>query len=417
MLSKCLPNQFHHCFIDNARISSSVERPQYFYKMLSVKSNQGLLILLVFSQFAGTSLWFAGNAVIDSLPGISPENFAGLTSIVQAGFIAGTLLFSLFRIADRFPSNRVFFISASLASAANLLIIYLGKNSFTLFSLRFTTGFFLAGIYPVGMKIAAEIFPEKVGKSLGWLVGALVLGTSFPHFVRSQTADISWEAVLVSTSVLSFIGGIVVLLFIPRKEGILHTEPVKLFAAFHNFRSKKFRSAAFGYFGHMWELYAFWALLPSIFSYFNKNNHTDLGIYLWSFGVIAIGSFGCIVGGIFSQHLGSKKVAYYSLLVSGICCLTVPFFFGFSATLFILFTLIWGFAVTADSPQFSAMVANSVDEKNKGTALTIVTSVGFAITIVSIHLLKELFEHYGPDSLLLLSIGPLFGLLSLKRPT
>ena len=205
--------------------------------MPSGKSNQNLLAVLVFSQFAGTSLWFAGNAVIDSLPGLSPENFAGLTSIVQAGFIAGTLLFSLFRIADRFQSHKVFFISATLASAANLLIIYLGRDSFSLFSLRFITGFFLAGIYPVGMKIAADIFPDKVGKSLGWLVGALVLGTSFPHFIRFQTTGISREAVLFSTSALAFIGGIIVLFFIPVKERIHYSGPVKFFSAFHNFKT------------------------------------------------------------------------------------------------------------------------------------------------------------------------------------
>ena len=375
-----------------------------------------LLPVIIFAQFAGTSLWFAGNAIIDSLPGISPGNYAGLTSAVQAGFIAGTLLFSLLAIADRFASNKVFFLSSLLASLANLLIIYFGDDLLSLLSFRFITGFFLAGIYPVGMKIAADLFPDKVGKALGWLVGALVLGTSFPHFVRYQTADINWKTVLVGTSLLAVAGGWAVLFFVPYKKTTGRVKPVHLFAAFQNFRLPRFRSAALGYFGHMWELYALWAMLPTAFSYFNNNNGGSFNIYLWSFLIIAAGALGCVSGGILSQKWGSKKVAYYSLLLSGICCLVAPFFFQFVPVAFAGLLLVWGFAVTADSPQFSALIAKSVDEKTRGTALTLVTSIGFAITIVSIQIMKELFEQYGSESLWLLCLGPLFGLISLKRP-
>src|SRR5215213_1221844 len=160
-----------------------------------------LLPIIVFSQFAGTSLWFAGNAIIsDIYP--TTTGFANITSIVQFGFIAGTLLFSIFTIADRFMPSAVFFFSALVAALANLLLVWLAKDPVWLFSLRFITGFFLAGIYPVGMKIAADCFPKKLGNALGFLVGALVLGTAFPHILKSQLQDFDWRNVLFFTSAL-----------------------------------------------------------------------------------------------------------------------------------------------------------------------------------------------------------------------
>src|SRR5437763_5248499 len=154
--------------------------------MSTAASRNFLLWLLVFSQFAGTSLWFVGNAVIDSLPAVTPDAYANLTSVVQFGFIAGTLLFSLFGIADRFSPAVVFFLSSLFAALANLFIVWFGRDLFAVLLLRFLTGFFLAGIYPVGMKIAADFFPDKLGKALGFLVGALGLGTAFRNLFRSQ---------------------------------------------------------------------------------------------------------------------------------------------------------------------------------------------------------------------------------------
>lgn len=380
-----------------------------------IGSRQALLVILIFSQFAGTSVWFATNAIVDSLPGVSPGNFAALTSSVQGGFIAGTLVFALFGVADRFASSTVFFISSVFAALANYLIINAADNLSLMIVLRFATGFFLAGIYPVGMKIAAGLFPDKMGKALGWLVGALVFGTSFPHLVRSlTTSDINWKVVLISTSALAFSGGCVVLLLIRSDKKKPATEPVNLLAAFQLFKSPNFRSVAFGYFGHMWELYALWSILPLLFEFYNKQNGYHLDIYFWSFMIIAIGSLGCIAGGLISLKWGSKKLAYYALLLSGICCLIAPFSYELPVILFLGLFLIWGFSVTADSPQFSALVAKAVDEKIRGTALTIVTSIGFAITIVSIQLLKEIFAFYSVYSLLLLCLGPLFGLIALR---
>src|SRR5215203_2835392 len=373
-----------------------------------------LLPIVVFSQFAGTSLWFAGNAIINDIQPASSGGFANITSIVQFGFIAGTLIFSLLTIADRFSASSVFFFSSLVAATSNLLLIWLATDIYWLMALRFTTGFFLAGIYPVGMKIAAENFPEKLGNALGFLVGALVFGTAFPHILRSQLESLSWRGVVLFTSILAFTGGLLVLVFIPHsKSGT--TTVFKYNTAFTVFQSPNFRSAAFGYFGHMWELYTFWAFVPFILSVYNKFHASNINIPVWSFLIIASGGLGCIAGGILSQKAGSKNVAFYSLMISGVCCLLSPVIFNFSPGFFLLVLLIWGFTVVSDSPQFSTLVAQSAPAANKGTALTIVTSIGFAITIVSIQILKVVSDNWKQFSLIILFLGPFFGLLSLKK--
>ena len=375
------------------------------------KPSAFLLPLIVFAQFAGTSLWFAGNAI---LPVSSNDGMADITSVVQFGFIAGTLVFSIFTIADRFGSAYVFFISATIAAAANILLIGAFGDLFWMYTLRFITGFFLAGIYPVGMKIAADHFPGKLGTALGFLVGALVLGTAFPHLVRSRLAIFDWQQVLVFTSMLAFGGGCLILLFARNKR---MTKPGKWVpgTAFHLFRSSNFKGAAFGYFGHMWELYAFWAFVPFIISLFNQKNGFDLPVYLWTFLVIAFGAIGCITGGWLSRKYGSRNVVFISLFISAACCLLSPLLFFLPSLLFLLLLLTWGFTVVADSPQFSTMVAQLAPAENKGTALTIVTCVGFAITIASIQLLKLttlIGKEYG---LLVLFPGPLLGLMALRK--
>jgi MFS family permease len=382
---------------------------------MPLQQNKLLLPVIIFSQFAGTSLWFAGNAIVDAVHKETTSGHANITSIVQFGFIAGTLVFALFTIADRFRSSQVFFFSSLIASAANVLIIPLAHDIVLLFSLRFITGFFLAGIYPVGMKIVADLFPQKMGKALGFLVGALVLGTSLPHLVRSQSELLNWEVVLLFTSALACIGGLLILIFIPTNQLKNNRTKPDLLAAFRVFNSKPFQSAAFGYFGHMWELYTFWALLPVLFVYYNSLHGTQLNVYFWSFAIIGIGAVGCGLGGLISQKWGSKKVAFYSLLISCLCSLLSGFSFHLPHFLFLLFLIVWGFTVTADSPQFSALVAKNAEQKNKGTALTIVTCIGFAITIISIQIIKALFDVYKERGLWILAIGPLIGLLSFRK--
>lgn len=377
-----------------------------------------ILPLIVFSQFAGTSLWFAGNAI---LPDIQRElqlqgnALSNITSIVQLGFISGTLIFAILSIADRFHPSRVFFISSLVASLANLSIVWLAKDFYTLLALRFVTGFFLAGIYPVGMKIAADWYEKGLGKALGYLVGALVLGTAFPHLLKGTEYALPWKEVLYVTSAVASLGGLLMLLLVPagpfRKRGaIFHPK-----ALIQVFRSKKFRAAAGGYFGHMWELYTFWAFVPVLLAAQQFQKGSAYNIPLWSFLIIGIGALSCVAGGYISARTGSARVAFYALIISGLCCLAYPLFLRTGSGLFLFFMLIWGIAVIADSPQFSALVAQTAPQENRGTALTFVTCIGFAITIVSIQLIGFLLNRYQSLYIfLLLAPGPVIGLRMLR---
>lgn len=379
-----------------------------------------VLPLIVFSQFCGTSLWFASNGVMGPLTAHFrlPETALGdLTASVQFGFITGTLLFAFLTLADRFAPSRVFFLSAVLGSLANLGLVWEYNSYLTLVLLRFATGFFLAGIYPVGMKIAADYYNKGLGTSLGYLVGALVLGTAFPHLLSAGILATSWEQVVVITSAMALAGGISIL-FLP--DGPYRSRMQKLdFTAFLDvFRKREFRAPAFGYFGHMWELYAFWALVPAMLSaYTELHQGSDLPISLWSFLILGVGGPACVLGGYLSRSLGPLKVAAASLLLSGSCCLVFPWALHWgSATLFLLFMLFWGMVVIADSPLFSTLVAQNAAAEKKGTALTIVTCMGFAITIASIEMLTRGLRLLDtPWIYSLLAAGPVLGLLALRK--
>ncbi len=381
-----------------------------------------VLPIIVLSQFCCTSLWFAGNAVMGELsvdfqlPGGALSN---LTSAVQFGFIAGTLVFALLTLADRFSPSKVFFFSALAGAAFNLCTILDGNGYTTLLLFRFLTGFCLAGIYPVGMKIAADHFDKGLGKSLGFLVGALVLGTAFPHLLKSFSGALPWRAVLVMTSSIAAFGGIIMLLLVPNGPYRKASQRPDFTALFKVFRNPRFRSAAFGYFGHMWELYAFWAFVPvMLVTYRTMHPGTMNNIPIASFFVIGLGGIACVIGGYISQSRGPKRTAAIALLLSGICCLLSPLAFLYASPLFFTaFLIFWGLVVIADSPLFSTLVAQNAPQANKGTALTIVNSIGFAITIFSIQLTDQLVTNMDPRyAYLMLGMGPALGLLALMGP-
>lgn len=378
-----------------------------------------ILPVIVLAQFAGTSLWFAGNAVVPDLVQelqLTEMAVGYITSAVQFGFIVGTLVFAFLSVADRISPSKVFVGCALLGAALNMLTVY--SDTFTLLMLsRFGTGFFLAGIYPVGMKIASDWHKESLGKALGYLVGALVVGTAFPHLIKFLASDLPWRTILFATSTFSSIGGIVLYLAVPDgpyqgKKGDF--EPSVMFRLFKN---ENFRSAAFGYFGHMWELYTFWAFVPLMLGYYVDINGVLYGaVPLWSFSIIGIGGISCAVGGYWAIRTSSKNVAFVSLIGSGICCLIIPFVFGVPFPLFIGFLLIWGVFVVSDSPQFSTLVAQSADRKYVATGLTIVNSIGFAITILSIQLVNVMWARWqSPAVFLVMAIGPLVGAISIMK--
>ncbi|NGP77783.1 MFS transporter [Balneolaceae bacterium YR4-1] len=376
-----------------------------------------ILPVIVFAQFAGTSLWFAGNAVIpDLVVELQLNEYAVgyITSAVQFGFISGTLLFAFLSVADRISPSKVFLGCAILGASANALTVYSGSLS-VLILVRFATGFFLAGIYPVGMKIASDWHDMGLGKALGYLVGALVLGTAFPHLVRFIASELPWRVILFATSWLATAGGVLLYFTVPdgpyrSKQSIFQPS-----ALFKLFKHSNFRAAAFGYFGHMWELYAFWAFVPIMLTYYNEMNPgSGLQVGIWSFIIIGIGGAGCAIGGHRSLKSGSKRVAQWSLAISGLSCLLSPLIFDLAAPVFLMFLMVWGFFVVSDSPQFSTLVAASSDRDYVATGLTIVNSIGFAITIISIQLVNMLWANLGsPFVFLILAIGPALGYLSL----
>ena len=370
---------------------------------------------IVFSQFAGTSLWFAGNAVLGDLQAylkITGDQVLGsITSSVQLGFIAGTLVFAFFAISDKFSPRKIFLVCALLGATANLAILWLATNLFSLLLFRFVTGFFLAGIYPIGMKIAAGWYQKSLGKAIGFLVGALVLGTAFPHFLKSIGGALSWQVVLQSVSIIAALGGIAMYLLVPDGPYISKGSAFNPKVLLQMFRTKDFRSAAFGYFGHMWELYTFWAFVPIMLQHYAALNQWNTNFSLWAFIIIAVGSLGCIIGGFVSGKTGSARVAFFQLLVSGILCLISPLLFHLPLFLFLALLVIWGTVVVGDSPQFSALTAKTAPKEYVGSALTIVNSLGFAITIFSIQLANYLYTVINPNYIFMaLVVGPLFGL-------
>lgn len=340
-----------------------------------------------------------------------------LTSSVQFGFIIGTLCFAILTIADRYSPSKVFMISAFFGAFFNMGTI-LHENSFTsLIALRFLTGFFLAGIYPVGMKIAADYYQKGLGKSLGYLVGALVLGTASPHLLKNMSSDYHWESVIITTSILAVFGGLLMVFSVPDGPYRKPSKGVNFSGFLEVFKNRKFRGAAFGYFGHMWELYAFWAFVPVMLKIFNEQQSSSIDIPMWSFLIIGIGGLACVLGGLISMKFGTKKTAFYALLFSCICCLISPWVFTMdSEIIFLSFLLFWGMVVIADSPLFSTLVANNSNPQIKGTALTIVNCIGFAITIISIQLISALMEYAQATWIFsILAVGPLFGLFALSK--
>jgi MFS family permease len=365
---------------------------------------------IVAGQLLATSLWFAANAVMGSLQdlwGMSGGQGV-VTTAVQVGFISGTLLFAIAGIADRFHASRVFLFCACAGALANASILLLPGNLALVLGARFLVGFFLAGVYPVGMKIAAGWYPEGLGRALGLLVGALVLGTASPHLLRAVGADWDWRLLVLGTSLAALAGGLLVSR-VPEGPHLRRGGPVRFRGVLAGFRDPGFRASVCGYFGHMWELYAFWAFLPVWIAAHGMVGSANSWL---TFATIAAGAIGCAGGGLLVRRLGGGSVALGQLTVSGACCLLSPLLLHAPTPVFIAFLLIWGVTVAGDSPQFSALTASFAPRSVVGSALTLANSIGFAITIASLMLLERLQFLLEPRWLLLpLVLGPAVGLV------
>ena len=375
-----------------------------------------ILPLIVLSQFAGTSLWFAVNAVMPDLQqawGLPATAVGTLTSAVQLGFVAGTLVFALLMVADRFSPSRVFMVCALLGALANAATVWVNGSLGTLLALRFAVGFLLAGIYPVGMKIAASWYRQGLGAAMGVLIGALVLGTALPHGLRALVGEggnsllPSWQSVVLGVSLLAALGGLATGFFVPNSPWLQRGARITPAALRLIWQDRKLRASVFGYFGHMWELYTFFVLVPLIVGLRFMGSAQSAA----SFFIIGAGFVGCVGGGLLVRRWGSARVAQWQLSASGACCLLAPGMLLAPDALFLAWLLLWGLTVSGDSPQFSTLTAQNAPPAVVGSVLTFVNCLGFAISVISIELFVAALPHLPLAVLLpLLGLGPLVGL-------
>jgi MFS family permease len=380
-----------------------------------------VLPVLLISQFCGTSLWFAANAVMPDLQVANgwPENTAAsLTSWLQAGFIAGTLFFALLAVADRFPPRRVFLACSLLGAFCTLASGWSAHDLLALKAWRVAAGFCLAGIYPVGMKIASQWYRQGLGHALGWLLAALILGSAAPHALRGLAAlgaEVEWQWVFPGVAFLVALGGVLQFVLLPeapRPSGLsLKAQGFDWGALGTLWTDRRVRASVFGYFGHMWELYAVWVAVPLLLS----TRLEGAAVSFAAFAVLGSGALSCAWGGHLSQRWGSARVGGALLATSGLCCVLTPLMLQAPDVLFYVWLAVWGLSVSSDSPQFSALTARNAPPHAVGSVLTLTNSIGFAISIVSIEWMASLLPEWGlGSSLPLLAFGPALGLWMLR---
>ncbi len=374
---------------------------------------------IVVAELMAVSLWFSANAAAEPLRadwGLTLADIGALTNAVQLGFVVGTLLFALTGLADRHAASRLFAVCALVGAAANAGFALFAQGMTAALPLRFAVGVALAGVYPVGMKLVVSWAPERAPQTLAWLVGMLTLGTALPHGLRGLGAAWPWQAPVLAASALAVVAAVLVARLgdgphLPRATGAARAGPREVLA---NLRVPAFRASALGYFGHMWELYAFWALVPTLVAGAGIAAAGSAAQSHAAFAVIAAGALGCVGGGWWSRRIGGARVAAAALAGSALCCAAYPLAAGASPALMLALLLAWGVCVVADSPQFSALSAAACRPQTLGSALALQNALGFALTMVSIQLATAWVDAWGASIAWLLLAGPLLGLWALR---
>ncbi|OFI37125.1 transporter [Arthrobacter sp. SW1] len=389
---------------------------------------------IVLAQWLGTSLWFSPSGAAEDLSAwldLTPGGFGWLLAATQLGFIAGTLASALSGAADRFPPERIFAVSSLAGAALNSFWTWAEPAFALAWVARFGVGVALAGIYPMGMKMIVQRVGGGSGWALGWLVAMLTLGTAMPHILRAAGASLPWQSVILGASVLAVAGAVLILLIQAGHVRVavgsavqgstvqgstVRGSTVPGPAAIRTLIGlPAFRASCGGYLGHMWELYAFWSVVPRLCADIASRPDDVGGVAALSAVVIAAGSLGCVLGGTLSRRFGSEAVAAAALASSGAICLLYPLLPAEADALKMAALALWGFFVVADSPQFSSMTAGYVPPGMVGTALTTQNSAGFLLTVVSIVVLQQAMTVWGVNAVWLLVPGPVLGLLAMRR--
>lgn len=373
------------------------------------------LVLLAIAELLGMAVWFSASAVVPALTqawSLNDSGRAWLTMSVQIGFVFGAFGSALFNLSDLIPARRLFTVSALAAALSTAMVAWSVSSLASALVFRFLTGLFLAGVYPIGMKIMATWTQKDRGLGIGLLVGALTVGSAAPHLLNAFGGVSAWQSVMLWAAALASIGGLIAWLFVD--EGPYKTASPKFNWRYVSeiFTERPLFMANLGYLGHMWELYAMWTWVPAFLAAsFKLTGHSSTWASVAAFATIGIGGVGSLVAGQLADRLGRTTITSAAMLVSGVCALSVGFFFGQRPIWLILICLIWGFAIVADSAQFSAAISEMCRTEFTGTALTLQTSLGFLLTLITIRLIPTLESWIGWRwAFSFLAIGPAIGI-------
>jgi MFS family permease len=379
-----------------------------------------MLARVALAQFLGMTLWFSATAAAPAITSefqLTRSTSAWLTMAVQAGFVVGTLLSSVLNLADVVNARRLFAAGCVVGAAANWTIAFASAPA-GIIALRALTGVALACVYPPGMKIAAGWFKDRRGTALGIVVGALTVGSAFPHLLAWGAQTIAWRVLMGISSGLALAGGGVVWLAVDDGPYVSATAPFDPHAVLDVARNKGVRLSTLGYLGHMWELYAMWTWISTFAaaSLIARSGMETRAGSLVAFAAIASGAVGCVAAGTWADAFGKARIARLALITSAACSATAGFFFGSPAPVLFTFAVVWGVSIIADSAQFSALVSEYSPRTQVGTALTLQTCVGFLLTIASIRLLPWVASIIGWQwTFLALVPGPVLGAVAMSR--